>query len=360
MRDQAGPSELLILGRRRIEQQARRVVEDGAGVLHAAELKRRHEQEVELAPGIRDGRIAFEPGDCRRVEIENRVAVARDLGGIGLAVEHAERAALPLGSLDRETARGKREEVGRQRLGFGKGQAQPALGFASCRLGAVGDRLPGGRHVQAEGPARLQVGLIEAGERQVRPRGNEERVEELGLSIERRVAGDEVDGDLVAAVLQMLRRNHEMIGDDRRRDRLRADAHAAHALVRHEVQRERTRGILQDERDRHSSVDLSTLFGGDREVQVVTQVADAAGALFSEGERDARGRPGAGIESARWDGCMVEAASAAVASVATIASVPRPRIMPASYQAIFRSRSVASAAMTTKKQRLMNDSRMNS
>ncbi len=33
--------------------------------------------------------------------------------------------------------------------------------------------------------------------------------------------------------------------------------------------------------------------------------------------------------------------------------------MPASYQAIFRRRSVASAAMTTKKQRLMNDSRMN-
>ena len=56
----------------------------------------------------------------------NRVAVARDLGSIGLAVEHAEGAALPFGGLDRETARGKREEIGRQRLGFGKGQAQPA------------------------------------------------------------------------------------------------------------------------------------------------------------------------------------------------------------------------------------------
>ena len=291
VRDQAGPSELLILGRGRIEQEARRVVEDGAGVLHAAELKRRHEKEIELPPWIRAGCIAFEPGDRGRVEIENRVAVARDLGGIGLAVEHAERAALPFGGLDRETARGKREEIGRQRLGFGKGQAQPALGFASCRFGAVRDRLPGGRQVQAEGPARLQVGLIEAGERQVRPRRNEERVEELGLSIERRVSGDEVDGDLVAAGLEMLRRNHEMVGDDRRHDRLRVDAHAAHALVRHEVQRERTSSILQDERDRHPSVDRSTLFGGDGEVQVVTQVADAVGPLFSEAERDARGWP---------------------------------------------------------------------
>ena len=50
---------------------------------------------------------------------------------------------------------------------------------------------------------------------------------------------------------------------------------------------------------------------------------------------------------------------AAVASVAIIASVSRPRIMPESYQAIFRRRSVARAARTTKKQRLMIDSRMN-
>ena len=59
----------------------------------------------------------------------------------------------------------------------------------------------------------------------MRPRRNEERVEELGLPIERRLAGDEVDGDLVAAGLEMLRRNHEMVGDDRRLDRLRVDAH---------------------------------------------------------------------------------------------------------------------------------------
>ena len=59
---------------------------------------------------------------------------------------------------------------------------------------------------------------------------------------------------------------------------------------------------------------------------------------------------------------MVEAASAAVASIATVEHEPRPRIMPASYQAvfhaIFRRRSVESAAMTTKKQRLMIERRM--
>ena len=58
-----------------------------------------------------------------------------------------------------------------------------------------------------------------------------------------------------------------------------------HALVRHEVQREWTSSILQDERDHHSAVDRLSLFDGDGEVQVVTHVADAVGAFFSEAER---------------------------------------------------------------------------
>ncbi len=122
VRDEAGPSELLVLGRRRIEQQRRRVVEDGAGVFHTAELKRRHEEEVELAPGIRDRGVAFEPGNRRGMQVEDRLAIARDLGGVGLAVQHPERAARALGGFDREAARGKREEIRRERLGFGKRQ----------------------------------------------------------------------------------------------------------------------------------------------------------------------------------------------------------------------------------------------
>ena len=75
-----------------------------------------HQQEVELAERIRDPRVALEPVERRGVQIEDRVAVARDLRGVGLAVEHPERAAVPLGGLDLEPARGEREEIGRDRL----------------------------------------------------------------------------------------------------------------------------------------------------------------------------------------------------------------------------------------------------
>ena len=81
----------------------------------------------------------------------------------------------------------------------------PAVGLAPRGFGAVGDCLPAGGHLEAEGPARLQVGLIEAGERQVRPRRHEERVEELGVAVERGVAGDELDEDFVPALAQILR-----------------------------------------------------------------------------------------------------------------------------------------------------------
>ena len=62
VRDHAGAPELLILGRRLIQKEAGRVVEDRAGVFHAAELERGHQQEIELAPRIRDARVPLEPG----------------------------------------------------------------------------------------------------------------------------------------------------------------------------------------------------------------------------------------------------------------------------------------------------------
>ena len=89
-------------------------------MLHAAELERRHEQEVELAERIGDAGVALEPLERGGVQIEDRVAVARDLRRVGFAVEHPERPAVALGGLDLEAAGGEREQVGRQRLGFGE------------------------------------------------------------------------------------------------------------------------------------------------------------------------------------------------------------------------------------------------
>ena len=54
--DHAGAPEQLVLRRRVVEHQAGGVVEDGARVLHAAELEGGDQHEIEFAPGIRDRR----------------------------------------------------------------------------------------------------------------------------------------------------------------------------------------------------------------------------------------------------------------------------------------------------------------
>jgi hypothetical protein len=77
--------EHLVLRGRFVEEQARRVVEDGAGVLHAAEGERRNRHDVELPESVRDGRVVFEPGEGCGVQVEDGVAVARHLGRVGLA-----------------------------------------------------------------------------------------------------------------------------------------------------------------------------------------------------------------------------------------------------------------------------------
>ena len=58
VRNQAGAAEQLVLRRRLVEQQAAGVVEDRAGMLHAAELERRNQHEVELAERIGDARCS--------------------------------------------------------------------------------------------------------------------------------------------------------------------------------------------------------------------------------------------------------------------------------------------------------------
>ena len=120
VRDHRGAAEHLVLRRRLVEQQSRRVVEDLAGVLHAAELERGDRDEVELAERVGDGGVALEKLERARVQVENRVAVARHLGGVGLAMEHPEGAAVALGGLDLEIAGDERDQVGGQRLGFGE------------------------------------------------------------------------------------------------------------------------------------------------------------------------------------------------------------------------------------------------
>ncbi len=87
-------------------------------MLHAAELERRDRDEVELAERVRNRGVALEKLERARVQIEDRLAIARHLGGVGFAMEHPERAAVALGGLDLEVAGDERHEIGRQRLRF--------------------------------------------------------------------------------------------------------------------------------------------------------------------------------------------------------------------------------------------------
>ena len=57
------------------KQQPIRVVVDRAGVLHAGELKRWDQDDVELTKRVRDLRKRFEPGHRRRMRVEHRVQV---------------------------------------------------------------------------------------------------------------------------------------------------------------------------------------------------------------------------------------------------------------------------------------------
>ena len=135
------------------------------------------------------------------MQIEDRVAVARDLGGVGLAVEHPERRPLrsAVSIWNRPAANAKRYVgsgcVSAKRIA----DAPPAL-LDPRRLGAVGQRLPARRDLERQRVSRLQIRLIEAGKRQPRARRHEQRVHELRIAIERRVAGVEPKRDLVFAL----------------------------------------------------------------------------------------------------------------------------------------------------------------
>ena len=54
-------------------------------MFHAGELKRGDEHEIELAEPVRKRRIAFQPVERLRMQVEERLAVADDFGGVALS-----------------------------------------------------------------------------------------------------------------------------------------------------------------------------------------------------------------------------------------------------------------------------------
>jgi hypothetical protein len=252
-----------------------------------AELERRHEQEVELAPRIGDGGVLFEPGERRRVQIEDRVAVARDLRRIRFAVKHAELPAVPLRRLDLEPARAEREQVCRQRRRLREPQPEPPAVRGASGFRAVGDRLPSVRNHQGEAVLCLDVWRIEAGKREPRARRHEQRVHELGVAVQRRVAGGEVEGDLVRARAQRRGGNDDVLVRGRHRNALaiRGRLKALHRAG--EIERQRPRRIGEREAHDRPSRDWLRRDRRDVERQLVTDVLQSRRALLRQRQRHA-------------------------------------------------------------------------
>jgi hypothetical protein len=142
------------------------------------------------------------------MEIENRFAIGRDPGRIGFPVVNVEGTAVALAALDRESARGKTEEVRRKRLRLSETNRRP-LG---CRVAPdfrrIRDGRPGGRDFEGERQRALDVGLIETRKRLRCARRHEQRVQVLIVAVQRGIAGGECDIDDVLAA------RHEIAGND--------------------------------------------------------------------------------------------------------------------------------------------------
>ena len=219
MRDEARTREKLVLGRRLVQEQRGRVVIDGAGVFHSAELKRRYQHEVELLERIFAIRVGLEPLECLLMQIEDGFAIGGDLRGIRFAVIEVKHAAVSLSSLDRELAGDEAEQVGRKRLRLTKPDRRAIGRRLAPDLGRIRHRRPFGRNLQRQRQRILDIGLIETGKRSRRASGDEQRVEILVVPVQGLVAGREIDVDDVLATNQCVCRDDEMavLRSDRRR-----------------------------------------------------------------------------------------------------------------------------------------------
>ena len=105
-------------------------------------------------------------------------------------------------------ASGKRHEVGAQRVRFGEMVRERVRGGVGAGERTVGDDRPPGTCAQGEGDARLEVGLVKAGEELVGVGRDKQRVEVLvavravGGSNDRGAGGGHVGDEATETVLR--------------------------------------------------------------------------------------------------------------------------------------------------------------
>ena len=186
---------------------------------------------------------------------------------------------------------GKRKQIGRQRLRFR--EADRTCGrraLVRVDLGAVGERLPAGGNVERQRVARLQIRLIEAGKGQPRARRHEQRVHEVRVAVERRVAGGERDRDLVRALAQCAGASTSDVSDRDVDARLRGRRRSAWSGGGEKSSASGRGASAEREPDRRLAVDCASRLARNDEVQLVAEVADTPRALFGERQRHAADR----------------------------------------------------------------------
>ncbi len=100
------------------------------------------------------------------MQVEERLAIARDLRRIRLAMKEPQRASVTQRGLDGELAGHEREEIRRQRRCLPKRRLDGASRRGSGYVGSVRDCLPPLRRDERQAISRFEIRLVETWERQ--------------------------------------------------------------------------------------------------------------------------------------------------------------------------------------------------
>ena len=200
MGDKIRARELLHICRGLSEEHPCFIEEDGARVLHAPELKARHDDAVVFGKGHRDARVFFHP-------VQGAVDLPENLGqlfllcGIGFPVKDVDGLSFAVEISDVPPSRREGEEIGRQKDAFLEADVLPPGREAFFLHRTVGDGHPFFGDIQCKGEPCLQVGLVEAGKQRPGPVGDQERIQELRSAVERSVIRRDGNGHLVHPLL---------------------------------------------------------------------------------------------------------------------------------------------------------------
>src|SRR4029077_15766315 len=97
-----------------------------------------------------------------------------------------------------------------------------------------------------ERETRLEVRLIEAGKREMRPRGHKQRVHKVRIPIERRVARAEADLDDIVFRREFCRWNEDVVFDEAKMRRTTANGNGCQVFrAGTEIENERARDVLR-------------------------------------------------------------------------------------------------------------------